>query len=543
MGTVDDESQWMTVLSRFRTVVVSLALCSMAVVLYPTLDEIRAERARRDAGVAEAQTQRLWSPLPGPQTLAYQSAADELFYGGAPGGGKSDLALGLALTGHNKSIVFRREFGMFHGPEGLMERSRQIIGDHGRLNESKYIWRDLPGNRSIEFGAVKNEADKLKYKGRAHDLKVFDELPDFLESQYRFLIAWLRTTIEGQRTRVVATGNPPTTPEGQWVIRYWAPWLDEHHPRPAKPGELRWFVTVDNKDVEVDGPAPVQPRGETIRPRSRTFIPARLEDNPLLARTGYADILDNLPEPLRSQLRRGDFAAAQDDDPWQLFPTSWVKAAQARWRDRQAPATPVSQFGVDPSRGGRDEFAIAPRFDNYIAPLIVHPAKAAPDGQHGAQLVAAAVRGDRGVPVMIDISGSAGSSVFDQARDLHFRAIALDGSKKSTRRDRSGKLGFVNKRAEWHWTVRELLEPTSAQDIALPPDTQLLSDLCAIRWKLTPRGIQVEDKLLIKERIGRSPDRGEAVIYAFAQEGPIMPDGLLDIGATDRTELSIDREL
>ena len=43
-----------------------------------------------------------WAPLPGQQTLAYDSEADELFYGGAAGGAKSDLLLGLGLPAHDK---------------------------------------------------------------------------------------------------------------------------------------------------------------------------------------------------------------------------------------------------------------------------------------------------------------------------------------------------------------------------------------------------------------------------------------------------------
>lgn len=40
----------------------------------------------------------LWAPQPGPQLQAFTSKADQLLYGGAAGGGKSDLAIGLALT-------------------------------------------------------------------------------------------------------------------------------------------------------------------------------------------------------------------------------------------------------------------------------------------------------------------------------------------------------------------------------------------------------------------------------------------------------------
>jgi hypothetical protein len=38
----------------------------------------------------------LWVPNVGRQSEAYDSLADELFYGGSAGGGKTELALGLA---------------------------------------------------------------------------------------------------------------------------------------------------------------------------------------------------------------------------------------------------------------------------------------------------------------------------------------------------------------------------------------------------------------------------------------------------------------
>lgn len=460
----------------------------------------------------------LWTPLPGPQTLAVESEADELFFGGGGGGGKTDLILGLAITHHRSSIIFRREFSQFRGPEGIIERSRQIVGMNGRLNENLYIWRGLPGGRAIEFGAVQHEDHKNRYKGRAHDLKAFDELPEFTETQYRFLNIWLRTAIPGQRTRVVGTGNPPTTAEGQWVLKYWGPWLDPHHPNPAKPGELRWFAVLDGKDVEVAGPEPIVFKGQTIGPRSRTFIPAKVEDNPYYMRTGYADVLDNLPEPLRSQMRFGNFQAAQGDHTWQIIPTAWVRAAQLRWTSEPPPGIPLTAVGVDPSRGGDAEFVIAKRHAQWLAPLERHPGALMPDGPTGAAAIVKTIGGDREVPVQIDIIGSAGSSVYDQAKILGVNAFGLNGSEASPALDKSGRLGFFNKRAEWHWRLREALDPTSGQDIALPPDPQLLADLCAPRWKVTPRGIQVEPKDDIVKRIGRSPDRGEAVIYAVAHE-------------------------
>ena len=110
-----------------------------------------------------------------------------------------------------------------------------------------------------------------------------------------------------------------------------------------------------------------------------------------------------------------------------------------------------------------------------------------------------------------------GSSVFDSLRPvLGDRAVAMNASEKSDERDKSGELGFFNQRAQWWWGMREALNPASGVDLALPPDPELKVDLCAPRWNLTPRGIQIESKDDLRKRIGRSPDRGDAVVYALA---------------------------
>jgi hypothetical protein len=465
----------------------------------------------------EEESALLWQPLDGPQSLAYHSEADELFYGGQAGGGKSDLILGLSATAHKKSIIFRREYPQL---QEIVLRSQEIIGLHGRFNGQKNIWRDLPGGRILEFGAVQHEIDKQKYKGRPHDLKAFDELPDFLESQYRFLIAWNRTTIPGQRCRVVSTGNPPSTAEGEWVLNYWGPWLDRQHPNPAAPGELRWFATIDGKDVELESGKPFLHNGELLTPKSRTFIPASVQDNPYLLHSGYVTTLQNLPEPLRSQLLYGDFKAARDDDPWQVIPTEWVLLAQQRWRERQKPGLPLTALGVDVARGGKDKTVLSRRYGNWFAPLEDHPGSTTPDGPKVAGLVVLAF--EPSAYVNLDVIGI-GSSAYDSTVAVLPRSKVnpvnfAEGSEKT---DRSGKLKMRNKRAEGYWGMREALDPVHGDDLALPPDPELKSDLCAPRWKLTAAGIQIESKDEIAARIGRSTDKGDDVVLAHMDGPPI----------------------
>jgi hypothetical protein len=458
-----------------------------------------------------------WNPLAGPQLEAYLSQADVLFYGGSAGGGKTDLALGLALTEHRQTIIFRREYKQLRG---IIERLAKIQGSRDGFNENAGIWR-LSNDRSIELGAVQRVGDEAKFMGRPHDLKVFDEVTHFTEAQVRFLAGWLRTEVVGQRCRVLLTGNPPTDAEGEWVIDFFAPWLDPEHPNPAKPGELRWFITVqeNGKDVdrEVKSRAPNFVDGRWIYPQSRTFIPARVTDNPFYMATGYDRQLDSLPSELRERLRDGKFTRARQDSPWQIIPAAWVDAAVARWEAMTEPNMPLTAVGVDVARGGADETVISKVKGDWVAPLVAYAGIDTPDGPTAAAAVVGTI-GDTDAPVGVDVIG-VGSSCFDSLSATNLDAIALNASEGTDAKDRHGRLGFVNKRAEWWWRLREDLDPEAGGMLALPPDKMLKRDLTTPRWKLTARGIQVESKADIQKRLGRSPDRADAVAYARAVDG------------------------
>ncbi len=453
-----------------------------------------------------------WKPLPGPQTDALVSEADILFYGGAAGGGKTDLLIGAAHTRHRSSILFRREYPQLRA---IIDRTTELLADVGKYNKTAMIWT-LEDGRSIEFGAVQHAGDERKYQGRPHDLKAFDELTHFGEMQFRTLCGWLRSADPKQRCRVIATGNPPTDSDGEWIIRFFAPWLDGSHAHPAKPCELRWFTTLDGRETEVENGKAFLHKGERVVPRSRTFIPARVEDNPYYMESGYKATLQALPEPLRSRLLYGDFATGREDNPYQLIPTDWLEKAIARYdaRDQYAP---LSCIGVDVARGGSDRTVLTSRYGNWFASPQVYPGSMTRTGDAVAQLILAAL-GTAKCSVNIDVIG-VGSSAFDAVRrHIGSLARAMNAAQASNARDKSGQMQFINRRAQWWWSLREALDPAGGDNIALPPDRELLADLVAPRWKLTVRGIQVESKDAIKGRIGRSPDKGDSLVYAHAIE-------------------------
>ena len=85
---------------------------SSGAVSMKVLRAIAATRLNAHSSKTTGTGYRYWSPLPGQQTIAYHSPADILFYGGAAGGGKTDLLVGVAAA----STVVQSFIGAFTRP-------------------------------------------------------------------------------------------------------------------------------------------------------------------------------------------------------------------------------------------------------------------------------------------------------------------------------------------------------------------------------------------------------------------------------------------
>lgn len=475
-----------------------------------------------------AQTANLkWLPSPGPQTEAYFSKADVLLYGGQGGGGKSDLGLGLSFTAHKRSLILRRKYT---GLDALIDRAIQINGTRDGYSGKPPPRITTADGRLIAFGANQHLGDEENFQGKPFDFKHFDEAAHFLEMQIRFHLGWIRSTEPGQQTRALLASNPPLTSEGDWMIGMFRPWLDITHPNPAKHGELRWFITdPDGKDVEVESSEKRTIEGKVYTPHSRSFIPAALSDNPYLIKTDYQSKLDALPEPLRSAVRDGNFMAARQDDALQVIPTHWIREAQARWKATPPVGVPQCAIGVDVAQGGADSTVLAIRHDGWFAPLIEVPGIKTPTGAEVAGLIIQHRRGDP--IVVVDVGGGYGGAAMEHLAANGIEAKRYLAGHASTSRTVDRQLGFFNKRAESWWKFREALDPgqPGGSTIMLPDDQILLSDLTSVKIKgeITASGIKLESKDDIKERLGRSPDRGDAVVMAWSAGNKIanMKDG------------------
>ncbi len=450
----------------------------------------------------------IWQPSPenAPQCMAYEMAKSgevmQIGYGGQAYGGKTDLIMGLAGTVFDKSLIMRRTFPqltdiVLRGDE--IYPSRYVAGDKKRWSFGKHM---------IVLGNFQYERDWQNYQGKSFSLMAFDEAAQFTEFQVRTVGGWQRSA-KGEKTLTLFCFNPPTTPEGEWIVQMFAPWIDpKYKGEPAEDGEVRWFVRVDDAEIEVENGDIFEQDGETFYPISRTFIKASRYDNPYL-NEDYERMLANMPEPLRSMMMHGDFTVGAKDDIWQVFPTNWVLQAMERGRNTPKPDVKLRAIGCDPSGGGDDETVIPKLYGNWFE-IFAYPGVEMVDGPTVGNKVIEHM--ETNAPIFIDNLGL-GRSPWDYLKVLpNINITPIVHSEGTTEVDKNGILGFVNVRSAAYWRFREALDPDSGEDICLPDIRKLRIDLTSTRYKIRGGKIAIELKTDIIKRTGRSPDYSDAVV-------------------------------
>lgn len=487
---------------------------------------------------------KCWIPQTGPQSEAFFSLADELLYGGAAGGGKTDLLIGLASTQHQRSTVFRRQSNDL---DTLWERLTEVVSKVGvtQSNSNKKTMT-LNDGRRIYGAHLDAPGSEKGHQGNARDFYGFDEAAQMDEFKVAFVTQWLRSTDEKQRKRIVFATNPPM-PEmvdgqlqdvavGDWLIRWFAPWLDDTYPNPAKDGELRWCYMRREGDrlttVWVEGPGYYDAEtgaliedatqadvdaGRYLSARSRTFIRSLAKDNAFLAGTGYVERLAGQPEPFRSMLLTGDFSIKGEDHPMQVIPTEWIVAAQARWRKREPERRRLRQLVLagDVAQGGADMTVLAPLLEtDFFDELTVRPGRDTPTGLEVMAMILTARKNNS--LIVLDGTGSWGSSTqLLLEKDHRIIAEMCIASHGSSSWNKTMTYRYANVRAEMWWTFREALDPQSDYEICLPPSVRLRTQLSAPLWGPKGKLLYIESKDEIRKRIGASTDEADAVLMAW----------------------------
>ena len=232
-------------------------------------------------------------PQSGPQSEAIRKHwVDELFYGGAVGGGKSDFLLGDFAQDvpqewgpYCRGILFRQTYPEL---EELIGRALEIYppwfpGCEWKDSTKTWHW---PNGATLKLRYLESESDWRRYWGHQYTWIGWDELPNWVSlNPYKKLKARLRSAHPVPNKRIRATGNPGG-PSHHAVKEYFGIDLHPHG------GQLM-------RD-EFSG--------------TRMFIRSRLDDNRILLANdpSYRDRLRALgsPELVRAWLE-GDWSVIQ----------------------------------------------------------------------------------------------------------------------------------------------------------------------------------------------------------------------------------------
>lgn len=202
----------------------------------------------------------LWEPQVGPQALAIAAKfVDELLFGGARGGGKSDFLLGDFLQDVPqgplwRGIIFRKSYPEL---EELLVRAKEIFLPYGaqyRVAEKTFVF---PSGATLKFRHLESENDADLYQGHQYAWIGWDELGNWPNLKaYNKLKACLRSAQGAKNKRIRASANPGGV--GHLVVRHY--FID-----PAPSGMD--LITKTDED------------GHTT---SRMYIPSKVYDNKIL---------------------------------------------------------------------------------------------------------------------------------------------------------------------------------------------------------------------------------------------------------------------
>lgn len=201
----------------------------------------------------------VWRPNPGPQDSAITAQwIDELFFGGARGGGKSDYLLGDFLQscgiGANWCGILTRKTK--DELEELQKRAREIFSEYGatykKRASTQYLFSDcwyFPGGATLKMRYLDKKDDADNYQGHQYTWIGFDEITNHATPDaYNMLKGCLRSAA-GVRGRIRASGNPGGKGHS-WI-----------------------------KDRFIDVAPPYTPFTDPKTGLRRVFIPSKLTDN------------------------------------------------------------------------------------------------------------------------------------------------------------------------------------------------------------------------------------------------------------------------
>lgn len=198
----------------------------------------------------------------------------------------------------------------------------------------------------------------------------------------------------------------------------------------------------------------------------------------------------------------GEFSTTTDNN---VIPLDWIMSAV----NANITVVEESEYGLDVARFGDDTNVLVHRKGGSVQ-FIKEWGKINTMETVGKVILE---RTDNGI-IKVDMIG-VGAGVFDRLAEQGQPVIGVDSAKKAWKDDT-----YFNLRAEMWFTLRNYFEKQyrEGNTISIPDDAELISDLSGMKYTIHSDGrMKIEKKDDFKKRYGRSPNKGDALVYAFAK--------------------------
>ena len=177
------------------------------------------------------------------------------------------------------AVIFRRTFPQIAQEGGMWDETVKIYPHaDGVPNRGKYFW-SFPSGARIRFAYLQHDQDRFVYQGAQIALIGWDQLEQFSEATFFYLLSRNRSTC-GVVPYIRATCNPDAD---SWLAHFLSWWIaDDGYADMSRSGKLRWFIRLENDIVWADTKEELEETYEDVSPKSVTFIPATIYDNEIL---------------------------------------------------------------------------------------------------------------------------------------------------------------------------------------------------------------------------------------------------------------------
>ena len=485
-------------------------------------------------------------PQPGFQEKFVGCEADIVWGGAAAGVGKTFAVLLDYLRFHNVTdygaVVFRRTTKQVKGEGGLWDTAEKLFSElppkmQPTPNFSEHSWTFRNKNK-FSFAHLQYEKDKLNWQGTQISYLAFDELTQFSESQYWYLIGRMRST-SGFRALCRCTMNPE---ESGWVkdfllaggYLYPDDYHDEHlasFPIKEMDGVIRFYLKDNGVilwgDTHTEVALQVPPERRHLYTSddilSFTFIAGNLEDN--------VELMKNNPG------YRGKLLSGDEDKVMQLYYGRWTGKGGDRHKLFQTVHL-NDLFTNDFVESG----------ENYMTCDIA---------MEGVDLFTIAVWDGWRLEHAYSYPRTLGDEVLKRikevarrhavpGRNIAFDSAGVGNYLKGFMRNSVAVLGnaspypvegqaqrYDNLRAQLHYHARDKVEENEAYvavDRKSEAGRHLFEEMNAISKTETRKGLAVESKASLKPKIkGRSPDWLD--VFVMRSIFDLMPRAKKRIGA------------